>query len=146
MNNKEQIRKTFDEIKSLSDPMEAIKMLVDSSYDMGIEACGERQSITRRVDFLTKELGEVKTILCGNGDPSHALIARMDRMEKTMDEVKKSTDKIEESVSGNLNSTKPPLNQRMDNVEKITNNATKIVWTIVGFLIVEFLARIFGLF
>lgn len=146
MRNKDEVKQIFDAIKKETDPMEAIKMLSDTSYETGMEACHERGEITRHVNALSSEIKEMKEIINGNGNPSASLISRMDRLEVDVSSIKKSTDKITSAIIGDIETDKPSLYQRMRDVEKVSNNATKLTWLLVGLFIAEIGARFFGLF
>lgn len=144
MKNAEAIRRRIDEVKEMSgvDSKQALSLLADISYDIGIDACDERAELKREVDQLRK-------FIIGNGDPANSIMARLKSLEEGMNKITcdigKDVREIKEALLGNIADEKPGLKGQVKDNTRITQNLNRVVWAVVLIVIGELLARLFGL-
>ena len=142
MRNAEAIRRRLDEIKKMSSYTEALIALSDVMFDIGMEACSERQALRSDVEALRKTLE-------GNGDPSHSVIHRLASVESAVEDVAENVQKILDKLVGTLEKggTIARCNERFEKLEDLHKDIKKVVWFVVFAwlgIIINALVSIFG--
>lgn len=72
----------WDAIKQENDQKKALDMLADVT-----ERAFEETNVS--IDKVNSKLADINKILCGNGNPSHSIIARLEDIEKYVSTVGK---------------------------------------------------------
>lgn len=72
----------WETIRQEEDLRKAINMTCDATEEAIEESLADR-------DYIKDEIAKVNKTLCGNGDPSHSMIARLEDIEKYMATVSK---------------------------------------------------------
>ena len=72
----------WETIRQEEDMQKALNMVCDATEEAIEESLSDRDSIK-------DEVAKVNKTLCGNGDPSHSMIARLEDIEKYMSTVSK---------------------------------------------------------
>ena len=140
MKNAEEIRKRLDEVKKMKSYTEAINMLADIQYQIGLDACHERHA-------LQDELTKLHVLILGNGDPENSIINRLVKMEECMDEVCVKLDDISEALLGTMHGEKGLL-YKINDIEDMSKGFKKAMWiavsVIIGQIIIAFINLIGG--
>lgn len=141
MKNSESIRKRLDAIKGIDDPHEALSALADISFEIGMSACAERKQ-------LQEEVRELRRKIVGNGNPANSIVSRLGSVEKSMENIDEKVSRIDKALLGDLEN---PASQEMSvlarllNCEKINGNMVRLMWIIIGVVVVEIIATLLGL-
>lgn len=72
----------WETIRQEEDMQKALNMVCDAAEEAIEESLSDR-------DNIRFEIAKVNKTLCGNGDPSHSMIARLEDIEKYMSTVSK---------------------------------------------------------
>ena len=141
MRNAESIRKRLDDAKALKSYTEALSAFADIQYDIGIDACKERNE-------LRQQIKELRERLFGNGDPDKSIVARLKIVENSVSlftiETKLDIEMIKPALIGDVDGKKGLLD-RMETAEKLNANLIKVMWTAIGVIVAEVVAKLLGL-
>ena len=88
MPDKEKVRLLWDQVRKETDLQQAVKMVADLTE----QAVNERMSETASLRDLIRKLDDdvradykqMQRALYGNGDPTHSILARLERIEENM--------------------------------------------------------------
>lgn len=144
MKNSEAIRRRIDKAKQVAEenPAEAILMLAEISYDIGIDACDERATLKAEVDQLRK-------FIIGNGDPANSIMARLKELEKGINNLTcgmgEDIKKIKVALLGDIDTDAQGLKEKVADNTRINKNLNRIVWAVVIIVVSELVARLLGL-
>ena len=137
MRNAEEIRKRLDEVKKMKSYTEAINMLADTEYQIGLDACHERHE-------LKDELTKLHVLILGNGDPENSIINRLGKLEDCMDEVCGKLDDISEALLGTMHGEKGLL-YRINDVEEMKSDFKKAKWIAISIVIGQIIIALINL-
>jgi hypothetical protein len=136
MKSKVRVQRKIEAIKNMTDPLKALEELADLTYEIGEEACREREEIRA----LTEQN---RLALIGNGDPQNSVIGRLACVEILMNDI----DEIKNLLTGGLKQKEPSLRARMDSFENYVKESKKMQWyiltAIIGYVIAQVLLAIF---
>ncbi|NLN77282.1 MAG: hypothetical protein GX139_13405 [Armatimonadetes bacterium] len=140
MKNKESIKKRIDMIKQESDLTKSICLLSDLTYEIGIDACSEREEIVSDIKML-------KGLLTGNGVKDGSIIKRVEDLERAMKGIETTLNKIDTFLRGDKSSDsiEKSLYARVVESERIAKNVVKLSWTVIGLLVTYFVTHLLGL-
>lgn len=140
MRNKEYIKKQIDRIKEEDDTHKALCLLGDITFDIGMDACSEREEIRKDIELL-------KGIITGNGVREGSIIKRVEDLEKAMKGIDQSLSKIDTFLRGDKSSDsiEKSLYARVVESERIAKNVVKLSWTVIGLLVTYFVTHLLGL-
>ena len=124
MKSKLRVQRKIEAIKKMTDPLKALSELADLTYEIGEEACEEREEI-RSLTMQTR------MALMGNGDPANSVIGRLITLEDKVSPLAKDICEIKNMFIGSLTSSQPSLKQRMDDFEKHVQRSEKMLWAIL---------------
>jgi len=85
----------WETIRQEEDMQKALNMICDAAEEAIDESLSDRNSIRLEIEKVNKTL-------CGNGDPSHSMIARLEDIEKYMATVSKVLTALLLSVLGEI--------------------------------------------
>lgn len=137
MKNAESIRKRLNEVKNMKSYTEALTALADIQYDIGMDACHEREELRLDVEKL-------RAVIMGNGDPEHSMMNRLTNVEKSVNESGSDLSDIRDAILGKIDGRKGLLD-RMESAEKVNASMIKLMWLVVGVVVTEIVALILGL-
>jgi len=137
MKNAEEIRKRLDEVKKMKSYTEAINMLADIQYQIGLDACHERH-------VLQDELTKLHILILGNGDPEKSVINRLGKVEECMDKVCGKLDDISEALLGTMHGEKGLL-YRINDVEEMKSDFKKAKWIAISIAIGQIVIALINL-
>ena len=137
MKSKLRVQRKIEAIKKMTDPLKALSELADLTYEIGEEACEEREEI--RELTLQNRLA-----LMGNGNPANSVLGRLMALEKQVTPLAKDICEIKNMFIGSLTSSQPSLKQRMDSFEQHIHRSEKLLWAILtsiaGYIVYQVLA------
>jgi len=140
MRNSEVIKKRLENVKLMKSYTEALCALADIQYDIGLDACNERNE-------LREQIGVLKARLFGNGDPDKSIVARLKYLEDSIEKFTKETQMdlkiIKAGLIGNLDGKKGLLD-RMETAEKLNANLIKVMWIAVSVIVAQVVASLLG--
>ena len=88
----------WEQVRRETDPKEATLLIADFAEQAINEGINDREQLRQEIDKSNKELQSeiagLRKVLQGNGDPSHSLIARLDRIEENQRKASDSVNKI----------------------------------------------------
>ena len=119
------IKRRIEIIKKMTDPLAALRELADLTYEIGEDACHEREEIRE----LT---AQNRQALMGNGNPGNSILGRLTELEKQVTPLAKDICEIKALLTGGLTSKEPSFKQRMDNFEQHVERSEKLLWAILS--------------
>jgi hypothetical protein len=119
------IKRRIEIIKKMTDPLAALRELADLTYEIGEDACHEREEIRE----LT---AQNRLALMGNGNPANSVIGRLITLEDKVSPLAKDICEIKNLFIGSLKSSEPSLKQRIDSFEKHVESSEKLLWAILS--------------
>ena len=134
MKNAEAIRKRLDDVKNMKSYTEALAVLADIQYEIGMEACREREA-------LRTEIKELRKIILGNGDPQHSLLNRMKVFEEQFVKTAENVEKIKVAIIGGLEGEKG-LCEKVNELAKTQALHSKVWWAIAAVVIGQLAAAV----
>lgn len=141
MKNSEAIKRRLEKAKKIEDTHLAISTLADIQYDMGMGACEERTALRKEIDGLRKAIS-------GNGDPESSILSRLHSVENFMGDVSSDVKDIKDALLGTLDDGEMTggFISRLRECEKLNKELRKLFWIVVGVLVAQLGASLFGLF
>jgi len=131
MKSKEQVLRRIEAIKNMNDPLEAIQELSDLTYDIGNEACKEREEIRKLTEAN-------RAALLGNGKHEESVIYRLGETVKTQSKMMETLMDIQKALVGDINDPKnTSILGRLRDVERVIDNINKITWIIIGVFVTQ---------
>ena len=131
MKSKERVKRRIAAIKAMTDPKKAIEELADLTYEIGEDACQEREEIRS----LTEKN---RIILMGNGNQEDSILYILGQTVIAQKSMMEKLDSIEDRLIGDLE--KPDQSSvisRLCNVERVIANITKLSWMIIGVFVTQ---------
>ena len=142
MKNAAAIRAKLDLIKDIEDPKFALAALGNLQYEIGVDACAEREVLRGEIKLLRKHI-------LGNGDHEHSVLSRLKGVETCVEAFTKVAGKdikdIKDALLGNFEG-KVGLMDRVEKVEQIGANLVKGLWLVVAVILGQIALKIWGLF
>jgi len=130
------IKRRIEIIKKMDDPVKALHELADLTFEIGEDACHEREEI-RALTVQTR------LALMGNGDPANSVVGRLSSLEDKFVPLAKDICEIKLLLTGGLTSKEPSLKQRMDSFEEYVKESKKMQWyilsAILGYIVYQVL-------
>jgi hypothetical protein len=130
------IKRRIEIIKKMDDPVKALHELADLTFEIGEDACHEREEI--RALTMQNRLA-----LMGNGNPANSVLGRLIALEDKVSPLAKDICEIKTLFTGSLTSNQPSLRQRMDNFEEYVKESKKMQWyilsAILGYIVYQVL-------
>ncbi len=140
MKSKDNVQRRINAIKKITDPIKALHELADLTFDIGEEACKEREEIMR----LTEKN---RVALTGNGNPINSLIGRLSSVEDKVDCFSSDIKDIKDLLVGGVSQRELSLKARMDKFEDYAQRTEKLQWfiitAIIGYVVAQVLMSIF---
>lgn len=126
MQTKERVQRRIAAIKQIDDPLEALRELADLTFEIGEEACHEREQI--------RELTETNRLcLMGNGDPEHSIVHKLGETVKCQAKMMEEMTSIRKALVGDLEDPDAPsLIGRLKDVERVIDNMRNVTWKLVS--------------
>lgn len=124
MKSKVRVQRKIEVIKKMTDPLEALSELADLLFEIGEEACQEREEIMA----LTQQN---RLALMGNGNPGNSILGRLTELEKQVTPLAKDICEIKNLLTGGLTSKEPSFKQRMDDFDQHVERSEKLLWAIL---------------
>ena len=97
MPDKEKIRLLWDQVRKETDTQQAVKMIADLTEQAVNERMSEtsalREQIKKLDDDMSADFKSLQKALYGNGDPSHSILARLERIEERLCKSASNADK-----------------------------------------------------
>jgi len=137
MKDSASIRKRLDEIKMMSDMPKALSALADLQFEIGMSACAERK-------ILQNEIEGLRRVITGNGKPELSLVTRVRDVETCVTAIKSDLTEIKLALLGDMRGNRGVLGRVKDN-EKHVENMVKVMWIVVGAVVVQIVAAVLGL-
>lgn len=135
----------WDAVKKEADPMRAIGLAVDIADEAIVESELERAELRQAIKALTK-------VISGNGDPTHSVVARMERLEAEYQTSCADLREIRMLLKGDLSTKKDSLLDKIDalddrlaTVERALAKQDKVMWIIIAAVVTEVVMKIIGL-
>ena len=86
MPDKDKVRLLWDNVRRETDIAEAVKMIADLTeqavYERMTETAQLQEAIAKIDCAMHAEFKRLDKVMYGNGDPSHSIIARLERIEE----------------------------------------------------------------
>lgn len=140
MKTKARIQRRITLIKAMEDPLKAIHELADLTFEIGEEACSERDEIRTLTEDNRKAL-------MGNGNQEHSIIYRLGETVKSQAEMMKTLTSIQKSLVGDIeNPDSDSLIYRLRSVERVIANINKLTWLIVSVFLTQIVLFIWAFF
>ena len=140
MKSKVRIQRKIETIKNIDDPLKALHELADLTYEIGEEACAEREEIRK----LTEKN---RIALLGNGTPEASVLGRLLSVEEKVVCYAVDIKEIKTLLVGGVSQRDLSLKQRMDKFEDYVQRSEKLQWftvtAIIGYIIAQVLMSIF---
>lgn len=99
MPDKEKVRLLWEQVRKETDLQQAVKMIADLTEQAVNERMSEteqlRQAIIKLTDDVRLDFRSLQKTLYGNGDPSHSILARLERIEE---KICSSTDNANKAI------------------------------------------------
>ena len=146
--DRESDRVIWEKLKSEDNLTEALHMIADLGYGMV-------QSRKRKDCELQDEIVSLKKVILGNGDPTNSLVNKVNRLTEKATDTNSKVDAIGLEVTeikylliGDVKRgpDNKSLLDRVQHAEKISDNASKVVWAVLLIVIGEVVLKILGLF
>ena len=97
MPDKEKVRLLWDQVRKETDLQQAVKMIADLTEQAVNERMSEtaslRDMIRKLDDDVRNDFKQFQRALYGNGDPSHSILARLERIEERLCKSASNADK-----------------------------------------------------
>ena len=97
MPDKEKVRLLWDQVRKETDIQQAVKMIADLGEQAVNERMAEtsvlREQIKKLDDDMSADFKSLQKALYGNGDPSHSILARLERIEERLCKSASNADK-----------------------------------------------------
>ena len=139
MKSKERFKRQIAAIKKMVEPLEAIKELSDVVFDIGEEACQEREQIRSLTETNRK-------VLMGNGNQENSILYRLGQTVTSQDVMMKKLDSIEKKLVGDIdNPDESSIITRLCDVERVIKTINKLTWLIVSLFLTEFALLVWSL-
>lgn len=130
-------RLLWDAVKKETDALKAIRMTAE---------IGEEAILASEVDRVSikSQLADLRKILSGNGDPSHSIINRVEKIDADTLYCRCKIDNIEDMLIGDVEkgTTGESLLDKVKRSERIADNATKLFWAILIAVIIEIVLQV----
>ncbi len=88
MPDKEKVKLLWEQVRKETDIPQAVKMIADLTEQAVNERMSEtaslRDLIRKLDDDVSADYKQMQRVLYGNGDPSHSILARLERIEENM--------------------------------------------------------------
>lgn len=98
MANTQKVHLLWEQVRKETNLEEAIKMIADLGEQAVTEEIGEitelKASIKKLDADIHADLGHLQKVLYGNGDPSHSVIARLERIEEAQKKAAENYSKV----------------------------------------------------
>lgn len=98
MPDKEKVRLLWDQVRKETDIQQAVKMIADLTEQAVNERMSEtaslRDTIRKLDDDVRNDFKQFQRALYGNGDPSHSILARLERIEEKQCKALESANKV----------------------------------------------------
>jgi len=98
MNNKEKIKLLWEQVRHEDDLHRAVNMIAELSEQEMSERMEDTLNLHKTIEQLDvnirAELKSVEKVLYGNGDPTHSIIARLDKIEEQQHKFSESVNKL----------------------------------------------------
>lgn len=135
MKSKVRVQRRIADIKKMTEPLQALSELADLTYEIGEEACVEREEIR----MLTEKN---RLALMGNGDPANSLLGRLTSVENKVDCFTRDIKEIKDLLVGGVSQRELSLKARMDKFEDYAQRTEKLQWFIVTAIIGYVVAQV----
>ena len=93
----EKVRLLWDQVRKETDTQQAVKMIADLTEQAVNERMSEtsalREQIKKLDDDTSADFKSLQKALYGNGDPSHSILARLERIEERLCKSASNADK-----------------------------------------------------
>jgi hypothetical protein len=123
----------------MDDPVKALHELADLTFEIGEDACHEREEIRQ----LTVQ---ARLALMGNGDPANSVLGRLVVLEEKVTPLARDICDIKGLLTGGLTSSQPSMRQRMDTFEEYVKESKKMQWyilsAIIGYIVYQVLVAL----
>ena len=143
MKNAEAIRKKLDEVKKMKSYTDALTTLADIQYEIGIDACHERNEQSREIEKLREDIIMLRRIILGDGKPEDSVLSRIARVETCTNEIQDTLKTIEENLKGGYDTE--GLIEQLRTLKKMGDNIKKLTWIIVSIFIGEVILALIGI-
>jgi len=143
MKNAEAIRKKLDEVKKMKSYTGAVSALTDVTFEIGIDACHERNEHRREIEKLREDVIMLRCIILGDGKPEDSVLARLARVETCTNEIQSTLETIEENLKGGYDTE--GLIEQLRTLKKMGDNIRKLTWIIVSIFIGEVILALIGI-
>jgi len=98
MPDREKVRLLWEQVRKESDLQQAVKMVADLGEQAVIERMQEtsdlRDLIRKLGDDVRNDFKQFQRALYGNGDPTHSIIARLERIEEKQCKASDNANKV----------------------------------------------------
>lgn len=140
MKSKERIQRRIAVIKAMDDPLEAIRELADLTYEIGEEACVEREQIRE----LTSQN---RKALMGNGSQENSIIYRLGETVKCQTEMMATLASIQKSLIGDIDHPDTEsIVSRLRDVERVIGNINKVAWMVASVFLTQLALFVWAFF
>jgi hypothetical protein len=133
MRNAEEIKRRLDRVKAEKSYTEAIIGLCDVTYEIGLDACHER-------NLLKEEIENLRAILLGNGNPETAVVIRLGEVERQMAKSNKSLENIERALLGDVETQSKGEKSLIDKIscwDDFNKDFKRVKWVVYGIIVAE---------
>ncbi len=140
MRNADAIRRRLDEVKTMKSYTEALTVLADIQFEIGMQACAERGQ-------LRKEVERLREVIMGNGHPEKSLVSRVGVLERCFKECSEKTGtsvaKIEKALLGG--DADAGLFEEVRSIKRMRESINKVMWIMIGTVIGQIVLLLIGL-
>lgn len=140
MKNRERVQRRINEIKAMTNPLDAIKELADLTMELGEDACAERQAIQE----LTRQN---RVILMGNGKQEDSIIYKLGETIKSQVVMMETLTSIQKHLIGDIKDPEASsLASRLRDVERVIDNINKLTWIVIGVFVTQLALFVWAFF
>jgi hypothetical protein len=133
MQNADTIRRRLDEVKTMKSYTEALTVLADIQFEIGMQACAERSQ-------LRKEVEQLRKVIMGNGHPEKSLVSRVGVLERCFKECSEKTGtsmaNIEKALLGDKK--EPGMFERIREIERMKDGINNVKWVMISVVVGQF--------
>lgn len=98
MNNKEKIKLLWEQVRHEDDLHRAVNMIAELSEQEMSERMEDTLNLYKTIEQLDvnirAELKSIEKVLYGNGDPTHSIIVRLDKIEEQQHKFSENVNKL----------------------------------------------------
>lgn len=136
MKNAELMKQRLEKVKKENSYTKALSALADIQYEIGLDACQERNNLRRDVNSL-------REVILGNGSPEKAMLTRLAKVETFVTDIDGKIDKMDNALYGDEKD--PGMLENIRKLKESNDKRERLTWLVISIVVGEIVLSLLGI-